>query len=255
MRIATWNVNSLNVRLPHVLGWLGEYSPDVLMLQETKLTDDRFPVEALQEAGYHAVFTGQKTYNGVAILSREPPEDVIREFPEVTDEQRRTIAATVAGVRVVNLYVVNGQAVGSEKYAYKLEWLRQVTEHLRSELGEHEHTVVAGDFNIAPEDRDVHDPEEWKDSILCSAPERDALGVITGLGLSDTFRLFEQPDKSFSWWDYRAAAFRRNRGLRIDLILASDGLARRCTACRIDRDARKKERPSDHAPVIADFGP
>ena len=255
MRIATWNVNSLNVRLPHVLDWLGEQRPDVLMLQETKLTDDRFPVDALRDAGYHAVFTGQKTYNGVAILSREPPEGVIREFPEVTDEQRRTIAATVGGVRVINLYVVNGQAVGSEKYAYKLEWLRQVTEHLRSELREYEHTVVAGDFNIAPEDRDVHDPEEWKDSILCSAPERDALGVIAGLGLTDTFRLFEQPEKSFSWWDYRAAAFRRNRGLRIDLILASDGLARRCTACWIDRDERKKERPSDHTPVIAEFGP
>ena len=253
MRIATWNVNSLNVRLPHVLDWLDEHRPDVLMLQETKLTDDRFPVEELRGAGYHAVFTGQKTYNGVAILSLEPPGDVIGEFPGVTDTQRRTIAATVGGVRVVDLYVVNGQAVGSEKYAYKLEWLRQVTEHLRSELGRHEHTVVAGDFNIAPEDRDIHDPEEWKGSILCSVPERDALGVITGLGLSDTFRLFDQPEESYSWWDYRAAAFRRNRGLRIDLVLASDALARRCTGCRIDRDARAKERPSDHAPVIAEF--
>ena len=253
MRIATWNVNSLNVRLPHVLDWLGEHRPDVLMLQETKLTDDRFPVEALRGAGYHAVFSGQKTYNGVAILSRESPQDVLREFPPVTDEQRRTIAATVAGVRVVDLYVVNGQEVGSEKYAYKLEWLQQVTEHLRAEIRDHEHVVVAGDFNIAPEDRDVHDPEEWKDAILCSVPEREALGAITAIGLADTFRLFEQPERSFSWWDYRAAAFRRNRGLRIDLILASDGLAGRCTSCRIDRDARKKERPSDHAPVIAEF--
>ena len=253
MRIATWNVNSLNVRLPHVLDWLGGHRPDVLMLQETKLTDDRFPVEELRSVGYHAVFSGQKTYNGVAILSREPPAGVIRRFPPVTDEQRRTIAATVAGVRVVNLYVVNGQAVGSEKYDYKLEWLRQVTGHLRTELREHEHVVVAGDFNIAPEDRDVHDPEEWKDSILCSGPERDALGAITALGLADTFRRFEQPERSFSWWDYRAAAFRRNRGLRIDLVLASDGLAHRCTSCRIDRDARAKERPSDHAPVVAEF--
>ena len=253
MRIATWNVNSLNVRLPHVLAWLDEHRPDVLMLQETKLTDDRFPVEELLSAGYHAVFAGQKTYNGVAILARESPQDVLRAFPTVTDEQRRTIAATVAGVRVVNLYVVNGQEVGSEKYDYKLRWLREVTEHLRAEIREHEHTVVAGDFNIAPEDRDVHDPEEWKDAILCSAPERDALGAITALGFADTFRRFEQPERSFSWWDYRAAAFRRNRGLRIDLILASTELAGRCTSCRIDRDARAKERPSDHAPVLAEF--
>ena len=253
MRIATWNVNSLNVRLPHVLAWLDEHRPDVLMLQETKLTDDRFPVEELLSAGYHAVFAGQKTYNGVAILSREPPQDVLREFPTVTDEQRRTIAATVAGMRVVNLYVVNGQEVGSEKYDYKLRWLREVTEHLRAEIRENEHTVVAGDFNIAPEDRDVHDPEEWKDAILCSAPERDALGAITALGFADTFRLLEQPERSFSWWDYRAAAFRRNRGLRIDLILASTGLAGRCTSCRIDRNARAKTRPSDHAPVLAEF--
>ena len=199
------------------------------------------------------MFSGQKTYNGVAILSREPPEGVLREFPGVTDEQRRTIAATVGGVRVVDLYVVNGQEVGSEKYDYKLRWLGEVTEHLRSELGGHEHVVVAGDFNIAPEDRDVHDPEEWKDAILCSGPERDAFAAIAALGLTDTFRLFEQPERSFSWWDYRAMAFRRNRGMRIDLILATQGLARRCTSCRIDRDARTKERPSDHAPAVAEF--
>ena len=253
MRIATWNVNSLNVRLPHVLDWLGVHRPDVLMLQETKLTDDRFPVEPLRDVGYHAVFSGQKTYNGVAILTREPPADVLRRFPGVTGEQRRTIAATVAGVRVVNLYVVNGQATGSEKYAYKLEWMRQVTEHLRAELSGHARVVVAGDFNVAPEDRDVHDPEAWKDSILCSDAERDALRAITALGLTDTFRLFEQEERAFSWWDYRAAGFRRNHGLRIDLILASGELARRCTSCRIDREARAKERPSDHAPVIAEF--
>ena len=253
MNVATWNVNSLNVRLPHVLAWLGEHRPDVLALQETKLTDDRFPVEALSDAGYHAVFSGQKTYNGVAILSREPSADVLRRFPGVAGEQRRTIAATVAGVRMVNLYVVNGQAVGSEKYDYKLEWMRQVTGHLRGELRDYEHTVVVGDFNVAPEDRDVHDPDAWKDSILCSDAEREALGAITALGLTDTFRLFEQPERVFSWWDYRAAAFRRDHGLRIDLILASDGLAQRCTSCRIDRDARAKERPSDHAPVVAEF--
>ena len=241
------------MRLPHVLDWLGEHRPDVLMLQETKLTDDRFPVEPLRRIGYHAVFSGQKTYNGVAILAREPPADVVRQFPGVTGEQRRTIAATVAGARVVNLYVVNGQAVGSEKYAYKLEWMQQVTEHLRAELREHAHVVVAGDFNVAPEDRDVHDPEAWKDSILCSDAERAALGAITTLGLADTFRLFEQAERAFTWWDYRAAAFRRNHGLRIDLILASSELARRCTSCRIDRDARTRERPSDHAPVLAEF--
>ena len=253
VQIATWNVNSLNVRLPHVLDWLGAHHPDVLMLQETKLTDERFPVEELRSAGYHSVFSGQKTYNGVAILSREPPAEVLHPLPTVTDEQRRTIAATVGGVRVVNLYVVNGQEVGSGKYAYKLEWLCQVTEHLRTEVRKHEHLVVAGDFNIAPEDRDVHDPEAWKDAILCSDPEREALGAITALGLTDTFRLFEQAERSFSWWDYRALAFRRNRGLRIDLILASDRLASRCRSCRIDRDARARERPSDHAPVIAEF--
>ena len=253
MRIATWNVNSLNVRLPHVLDWLDAHRPDVLMLQETKLTDDRFPVDEIRGAGYHAVFSGQKTYNGVAILTREPPAGVLRRFPGVTGEQRRTIAATVAGVRVVNLYVVNGQATGSEKYAYKLEWMRQVTEHLRAELSGHARVVVAGDFNVAPEDRDVHDPEAWKDSILCSDAERDALRAITALGLTDTFRLFEQEERAFSWWDYRAAGFRRNHGLRIDLILASGELARRCTSCRIDREARAKERPSDHAPVIAEF--
>ena len=253
MRIATWNVNSLNVRLPHVLDWLGGHRPDVLMLQETKLTDDRFPVEPLRDVGYHAVFSGQKTYNGVAILTREPPVGVLCRFPGVTGEQRRTIAATVAGVRVVNLYVVNGQATGSEKYAYKLEWMRQVTEHLRAELSGHARVVVAGDFNVAPEDRDVHDPEAWKGSILCSDAERDALRAITALGLTDTFRLFEQEERAFSWWDYRAAGFRRNHGLRIDLILASGELARRCTSCRIDREARAKERPSDHAPVIAEF--
>ena len=253
MNIVTWNVNSLNVRLPHVLDWLGENRPDVLALQETKLTDDRFPVEALRDAGYHAVFSGQKTYNGVAILSREPPAGVLRQFPGVAGEQRRTIAATVSGVRVLNLYVVNGQAVGTEKYTFKLEWMRQVTEHLRAELHEYGHTVVVGDFNVAPADRDVHDPAVWKDSILCSDAEREALGAITALGFTDTFRLFEQPERTFSWWDYRAGAFRRNHGLRIDLILASERLAQRCTSCRIDRDARTKERPSDHAPVIAEF--
>ena len=253
MRIATWNVNSLNVRLPHVLDWLGGHRPDVLMLQETKLTDDRFPVEELRSAGYHAVFSGQKTYNGVAILSREPPGGVIRRFPPVTDEQRRTIAATVAGVRVVNLYVVNGQAVGLGEVrlqagvatpghrapAHRAEGARARRGGWRLQHR------PRGPRRARPRGMEGFDPVQ--------RPERDALGAITALGLADTFRRLEQPERSFSWWDYRAAAFRRNRGLRIDLILASDGLAHRCTSCRIDRDARAKERPSDHAPVVAEF--
>lgn len=253
MRIATWNVNSLKVRLPHVLDWLAASTPDVLALQETKLTDDNFPVAELADAGYHAVYAGQKTYNGVAILSREPATEVLYDLPGLDDPQRRTLAATVGPVRVVNLYVVNGQEVGSVKYEHKLDWLGRVTDHLAGELAAHERLVVVGDFNIAPEDRDVHDPEAWHERILCSTPEREALGRITALGLTDTFRLFDQEPATFSWWDYRAAAFRRNLGLRIDLVLASDALARACTACTVDKGPRRLERPSDHAPVVADF--
>jgi len=255
MKLATWNVNSLNVRLPHVVDWLAEQAPDALALQETKLVDERFPHAAVEAAGYRAVHSGQKTYNGVAILSREPATDVVTDVPGLDDASRRILAATIGDVRVVNLYVVNGQEVGSEKYRWKLHWLEQVTRWLEREIAAHERLAVVGDFNIAPEDCDVHDPEAWRERILCSTPEREALGRMLGLGLVDVFRRFEQAAGSFSWWDYRAAAFRRNLGLRIDLILASPALAARCRACVIDAAPRQRERPSDHAPVLAEFAP
>jgi exodeoxyribonuclease-3 len=253
LKIASWNVNSLNVRLPHVLAWTDTARPDVLALQETKLTDDRFPAEALREAGYHSVFAGQKTYNGVAILSREPAGAPLTDIPGLDDPQRRILAATVGGIRIVNLYVVNGSEVGSEKFDYKLRWLDKVTAWLGHELEQHENVVVVGDFNIAPDDRDVYDPEGWREKILCSTPERDALSRIFDLGLTDTFRLFEQADRSWSWWDYRMNMFRRKLGLRIDLVLASPTMAERCRASYIDVEPRRQERPSDHAPVIAEF--
>jgi len=253
LKIASWNVNSLNVRLPHVLAWTAAARPDVLALQETKLTDDRFPAEELKEAGYQSVFSGQKTYNGVAILSREPAVDAVTDIPGLDDHQRRILAATVGGVRIVNLYVVNGSEVGSEKFDYKLHWLDCVTNWLATELEQHENVVVLGDFNIAPDDRDVYDPEEWREKILCSTLEREALQRILALGLRDTFRLFEQEDGVFSWWDYRMNMFRRKLGLRIDLVLASAALAKCCTASYIDIEPRRQERPSDHAPAVAEF--
>jgi exodeoxyribonuclease-3 len=253
MKIATWNVNSLNVRLPHVLRWLEAHQPDVLALQETKIVDDKFPVVDVEQAGYRATYCGQKTYNGVALLTREPVEDAVRALPDFDDPQCRVLAATVGGVRVVNLYVPNGQSVDSEKYRYKLAWLDALRAWLKTELDEHRHVAVVGDFNIAPEERDVHDPAEWEGQVLFSEPERGAFRMLLNLGLTDTFRLFEQPDDSFSWWDYRAASFRRNRGLRIDHVLASDALATRCAAVTIDREPRGWERPSDHAPVVATF--
>ncbi|NNG12021.1 MAG: exodeoxyribonuclease III [Halobacteria archaeon] len=253
MKIASWNVNSLKVRLPQVLDWLAVAQPDILCLQETKLTDENFPVEDIEAVGYRVVYSGQKTYNGVAIISRLQPNDVLTDIPGLDDPQRRILAATIDGVRVLNLYVVNGQEVGSEKYAWKLEWLARVTDYIQDQLKHNERFVVLGDFNITPEDRDVHDPEAWHERILCSTPEREALQRITDLGLMDTFRLFQQEDASFSWWDYRAAAFRRNRGLRIDLILASPGLVDCCRASSIDKEPRRLERPSDHAPVLAEF--
>ena len=253
MKIATWNVNSLNVRLGHVLDWLGTEQPDVLALQELKMADERFPVEAFREIGYQAEFAGQKTYNGVATISRSAATDVIRDVPGLSDPARRILGATIDGVRILNLYVVNGQEVGSEKYAHKLYWLEQVTAHIGRELQQHDNFVVLGDFNIAPEDRDVHDPAAWNERILCSAPEREALKRILDLGLGDCFRLFDQDPDLFSWWDYRAAGFRRNLGLRIDLILASPALIKKCTGSWIDKAPRKLERPSDHTPVLAQF--
>jgi exodeoxyribonuclease-3 len=253
MKIATWNVNSLKVRLPQVLDWLAAARPDILCLQETKTTDENFPVGEIEAAGYHCVYSGQKTYNGVAILSKLPAEDILTDIPGLDDPQRRILGATFGGIRVLNLYVVNGQEVGSEKYAHKLHWLEMVARHVREQLVQHTHFVALGDFNIAPEDRDVHDPEAWHERILCSTPERNALRKLLELGLVDTFRLFDQEAGSYSWWDYRAAAFRRNMGLRIDLILASRRLADSCTACKIDKEPRRLERPSDHTPVVAEF--
>jgi exodeoxyribonuclease-3 len=250
MKIASWNVNSLNVRLPHLQEWLRSAAPDVVGLQETKLEDSRFPDSALAEQGYRSVFSGQKTYNGVAILSRAPATDVQLGIPDFADEQRRAIAATVDGIRIVNLYVVNGQAVGTEKYEYKLRWLDAVHGWLADELKRHDKLVVLGDFNIAPEDRDVHDPAVWNDeSILTSTAERAALRRLQALGLHDSFRLQHEEGGQFSWWDYRAAGFRRNLGLRIDLALVSDALRDRSVESGIDRDTRLWDRPSDHAPV------
>ncbi len=254
MRIASWNVNSLRVRLPQVEQWLADAAPDVLALQETKMTDDQFPAAAFEAAGYHAVHSGQKTYNGVALVSREPIRDVVTDIPGLDDPQRRILAGTVGDTRVLDLYVVNGQAVGSEKYAYKLEWLARVRDFVAAEIQRHPRMVVLGDFNIAPTDADVHDPEAWRERILCSTPEREALQALLDLGFEDTYRLFDQPPGQYSWWDYRQANFRRNRGLRIDLVLASRALAATCRQAWIDVEPRRWERPSDHAPVVAEFG-
>ena len=255
MKIASWNVNSLNVRLPHLEQWLATFAPDIVGLQETKLEDSRFPDAALVGAGYRSVFAGQKTYNGVAILSREPAEDVQVGIPGFDDEQKRVIAATVGGVRIVNLYVVNGQDVGTDKYAYKLRWLEAVHDWIAQEMQRHPDVVVLGDFNIAPDERDVHDPAVWNDDhILTSTAEREGLRRLCSLGLHDAFRLHSDAAGEFSWWDYRQAAFRRNLGLRIDLTLVSDALRARCAAAGIDREPRTWDRPSDHAPAWVELG-
>jgi len=253
VRIATWNVNSLRVRLPQLLVWLDANPMDLLAMQETKLTDADFPAEAFTALGYQVLCSGQKTYNGVALLSRSACEAVVTELPGFEDPARRVLAASTAGLRVVNLYVPNGQAVDSDKYRYKLRWLAALREWLRSELAQHQRLIVLGDFNIAPEDRDVHDPAAWLGSVHVSEPERAALRGLLGLGLTDVFRRFDQPPETFSWWDYRMGAFRRNMGLRIDLLLTSAALTDACTACVIDRSPRQAERPSDHAPVVAQF--
>lgn len=250
MKLATWNVNSLKVRLPHVLDWLTANPIDVLCLQETKQQDSDFPQAELQAAGYHSVFSGQKTYNGVAILSRTPGHDVQMGIPKLVDEQKRVIAATFGDVRVVCVYVPNGQSVDSDKYQYKLGWLTALHEWLKQELVRHPKLVLLGDYNIAPEDRDVHDPKAWEGNVLVSESERAQFRSLEQLGLRDSFRLFEQPEKSYSWWDYRMMAFRRNMGLRIDHILISEPLVGLCKSCVIDKAPRKLERPSDHTPVV-----
>jgi exodeoxyribonuclease III len=253
MRIATWNVNSMGVRLPHVIEWLAAHEPDVLVLQEIKQLNEAFPADTFLDAGYQSLANGQKTYNGVATVSKTSLHDPVTELPGLGDPQRRMLATTVAGVRVVNLYVPNGQAVGSDKYQYKLNWLAALRDFLAGELSTHDKLVVLGDFNIAPADEDVYDADKWGDAILCSPLERKALRAVLELGLTDVFREFEQPEKSFSWWDYRAAGFRRNAGLRIDLILTSASMTKRCKSSYVDKEPRSWERPSDHAPVIAEF--
>ena len=257
MKLVTWNVNSINVRLPRLLEWLGTRQPDVVCLQELKLEDAKFPRADIEAAGYEARVFGQKTYNGVAILSRRglAVDDVSMGMHAFPDEQKRVIAATVDGVRVVCAYVPNGQSVDSDKYAYKLRWCDAMAGYLADELARHREVAFAGDLNIAPEPRDVHDPAAWEGQVLFSQPERDVFARWIGLGLVDSFRLFDQPPKTFSWWDYRMLAFPKNLGLRIDHVLVSAALAKRCTACTIDRNARKGEKPSDHAPVIAEFAP
>lgn len=253
MKIATWNVNSLKVRLPQVVAWLQAHQPDALCLQETKLEDGVFPSQDIEQAGYHAVFAGQKTYNGVAILSKTAATDPVVAIPEFDDPQKRVLAATIAGVRVVCLYVPNGQSVDSDKYQYKLSWLQAATDWLKGELARHPNLVVVGDFNIAPEDIDVHDPKAWAGQVLCSAPERAALRQLLALGLQDGLRLIEPSAQLFTWWDYRMNAFKRKMGLRIDHILVSAALAAKCRACSVDLEPRRHERPSDHAPVMAEF--
>jgi exodeoxyribonuclease-3 len=252
-RIATWNVNSLRVRLPQVLDWCHSASPDIVALQEIKLQDEQFPLDEIQAEGYQAVFAGQKTYNGVAILSREPATDIITDLPGLDDPQRRLLAATIGDVRVINVYVPNGQAVDSDKYRYKLEWLARLRDFIEQQLKNYPQLILLGDFNIAPDDRDVHDPEAWAGKILCSEPERAALKALLDTGLQDSYRLTEQEENEFSWWDYRMNGFKRNLGLRIDLVLASKALCNKQTHCIIDKEPRGWERPSDHTPVTMFF--
>ena len=251
MKIASWNVNSLKVRLPHLLDWLAEQQPDVLCLQELKLEDHNFPRSEIEAAGYQVAFFGQKTYNGVALLSRQPISNVIFGNPHFPDEQKRLIAGTVGDTRVICAYMPNGQAVGSDKYEYKLRWLDALAVWVAEELAAHPKLALGGDYNIAPDDRDVHNPQAWAGMILCSAPERAAFQRLLDIGLKDSFRLFEQPEKTYSWWDYRMLGFQKNQGLRIDHVLLSQALSEKCTAAGIDRAPRKLERPSDHAPVWA----
>lgn len=251
MKLACWNVNSLKVRLPHVLQWLHDNPVDVLCLQETKLTDDKFPVSEIEAAGYHVVFSGQKTYNGVAILSRHPITEVVKNNPLFEDEQQRLLTVTIEGMRIICAYIPNGQAPDSDKFQYKLKWLSGLQNWLIAQNAAYPELALLGDFNIAPEDRDVYDPAAWIDQNLVSEPERAAFQAMLALPLVDSYRLFEQAEKSFSWWDYRALGFRLNKGMRIDHILLSPPLAARCQQCSIDRAPRKLEQPSDHAPVVA----
>lgn len=253
MKIATWNLNSIAVRLPQLLDWLQANPVDAIALQETKVPDERFPIAPIEAAGYRAVWHGQRSYNGVALLARTPMDAVQRNLPGFDDEQARVIAATVAGLRVVGVYVPNGQAPDSDKYAYKLRWFDALHAWLRAELAVHPALVLLGDFNVAPDDRDVYDPAAFEGQILCTPAERAQFARLLELGLADAFRLFEQPPKSWSWWDYRNLAFRRNQGLRIDHILVSRALQPAVRACTIDKTPRRNQRPSDHTPVIVEL--
>ena len=253
MKFATWNVNSLTVRLPQVLDWLQANPVDVLVLQETKMTDDKFPADAFLAAGYQAQWFGQKTYNGVALLSRAPAADVLKNIPEFADDMARVICGTVGGTRVIGAYFPNGQEPGSDKFEYKMQWLKGLRAWVKKELEQHPQLVLMGDYNITFDDDDVWDPEGMRDQIHCTEEERYHLRALVALGLHDSYRLFAQAPKSYSWWDYRDAAFRRNRGLRIDHILISNALKPLARACHIDKTPRKNERPSDHAPVVIDL--
>ena len=249
LKIATWNVNSIRVRLPQLLNWLTINQPDIMVLQETKVTDDLFPTDDIKASGYQVIFSGQKTYNGVAIISKQEAKEIVTDLPNLDDPQRRVLRATYGEVRVLNLYVPNGTSLESDKYQYKLNWLNHLHDYVQTALEQHSKLVVLGDFNIAPTDADVYDPKVWVNRIIVSPKERAALQGLLDLGLRDCFRLFEQ--EGFSWWDYRRGGFQLNRGLRIDLILASSGL--NCIACMIDTLPRSLERPSDHTPVVAIF--
>jgi len=252
-KIATWNVNSLRVRLPQVLDWLQQHKPDVLVLQETKVPDEKFPTETIKAAKYHVVYAGQPTYNGVAILSRSLAQDVVTDLPGFVDSARRILAATIDDYRIINLYVPNGSAVGSDKFRYKLQWLARLQSFLKQQLKKYKKVIVLGDFNVAPQDRDVYDPRAWEGQVLVSEPERLALRGLLDLGLTDAFRIFQQDSGHYSWWDYRMQAFRRNHGLRLDLILLSAELVPLCHRCIIDKNPRSLPRPSDHTPVWAEF--
>jgi exodeoxyribonuclease-3 len=249
LKLASWNVNSLKVRLDQVLAWMDTAQIDVLALQETKLTDDQFPAQAFIDKGFHVVFSGQKTYNGVAIISKLPMNDVVLDFPDFVDAQRRILTVTIGDIRLINFYIPNGSEVGSDKYHYKLMWLAHANAFIKQQLKQYSRLAVVGDFNIAPEDKDVHDPKAWQGCVLVSPLERQAFAELLKLGLYDSFRHFTPDDSVFSWWDYRAAGFRRNAGLRIDHILLSQELMAQCSASVIDPAPRRSERPSDHAPV------
>ena len=252
MKLATWNVNSVKARLPAVLEWLREASPDVVCLQEIKTTDEAFPGFEFESLGYNCAVHGQKSYNGVAILSKTPLTDVAIGLPGLVDDHRRVIAGSLGDLRIISVYCPNGQSVGSDKYQYKLRWFGALHAWLKEELARHPRLAILGDFNVAPEDGDVYDPKAWEGHVLVSEPERAAFRALLELGLEDSFRLFPQPEKTYSWWDYRLFAFRRNMGLRIDHILLSAQLAKSCASSTIDRAPRKREQPSDHAPAVAE---